>query len=106
MFGLDILGACNAMPYGTEQNCFQFATELKALKIPVALHFGGEEKGLGGRAGMALPNRRPQPQQKLLNLSTYPPGLRPYIHPLCALPLEKTKCQQWKHRKKHPVSSY
>lgn len=50
MVGLDILGACNSAPYGTEQNCFQSATELKVCRTPVALHSGGGkvlEEGLG-----------------------------------------------------------
>lgn len=94
MVRLDILGACNSVPYGTEQNRFQFATELKECRTLVALHSGGGEKGLRGRGGVALPNQRLQPQQKLLPLSIHPPGLRPYIHPLCAVPLQKSKWQQ------------
>lgn len=58
MVGLDILRACNSVPYGTEQNCFQSATELKVCRTPVALHSGGGEKGLRGRSGVALPNQR------------------------------------------------
>jgi len=87
MVGLGIPGACNSVPYGTEQNCFRFATELKVCRTPMALHSGGGEKGLRGRAGVAFPNQRLQPQQRLLDLSIHLPGLRPYIHLLCAVTL-------------------